>query len=169
MAQLINFFDANIAEILIRLKLTSVIFSVIFFAIAFYFIYEFRKLSRFKLLKAKSLIRPPKAAYGGASQSRWEEVVRHIESSSEAEWKLALIEADKLVDNLLKSAGFTGDTMGERLTNVEKGQLANLEGLWEAHKIRNKIVHDVNYFLRYGEAKRAVELYEKILEELGGI
>ena len=76
---------------------------------------------------------------------------------------------DKLIDETLKNAGFPGDTLGERLMGMERGQLATLDGLWEAHKIRNKIAHDSNYFMRYAEAKKAVELYEKTLNELGAI
>ena len=167
--QVSNIFNMDIAEILFRVKLISFVLSASLLVISVYFMVQLRKLVGFKVAMAKGLIRSPKSALGGASQSKWEEVTRHIESANEAEWKLAVIEADKLVDNLLKSAGFPGDTMGDRLTNVEKGQLISLEGLWEAHKIRNKLVHDLNYFLRYGEAKRAVELYRRTLEELGGI
>jgi len=59
--------------------------------------------------------------------------------------------------------------MGDILMNIQPGQLTTLQGLWEAHKIRNRLVHDINYFLRYTEAKRAVGLYEKTLRELQAI
>src|SRR3989338_4234994 len=108
---------------------------------------------------------PPQPAISGLNV-RWEEIEKHINSTREAEWKFAVIEADKLVDELLKGAGFLGDTMGDRLMNIQPGQLITLQNLWEAHKIRNRLVHDVNYFLRYTEAKRAVGLYEKTLKEL---
>ncbi len=108
---------------------------------------------------------PPQPATSGLN-ARWDEIEKHINSTREAEWKFAVIEADKLVDELLKGAGFQGDTMGDRLMNIQPGQLTTLENLWEAHKIRNRLVHDTNYFLRYTEAKRAVGLYEKTLEEL---
>src|SRR3989344_5824770 len=108
---------------------------------------------------------PPQPAISGLNV-RWEEIEKHINSTREAEWKFAVIEADKLVDELLKSAGFLGDTMGDRLMNIQPGQLTTLQNLWEAHKIRNRLVHDTNYFLRYTEAKRAVSLYEKTLKEL---
>ena len=73
------------------------------------------------------------------------------------------------VDHVLKSSGYPGDTMGERLKNIDKAQIVTLDGLWEAHKIRNRLAHDLNYFLRYGEAKRAVQLYEKTLKELNAL
>ena len=117
-----------------------------------------------KINLAKELLPPPSATSG--LNARWNEIEKHINSTREAEWKFAVIEADKLVDELLKGAGFMGDTMGDRLMNIQPGQLTTLQGLWEAHKIRNRLVHEVNYFLRYTEAKRAVGLYEKTLKEL---
>lgn len=109
---------------------------------------------------------PTTTKYGSALQARWDEILRHIESTREGEWKFAVIEADKLTDEILKSAGYPGETMGERLMNIEREQLQTLDGIWEAHKIRNRLVHDTNYFLRYSEAKHAIQLYEETLKEL---
>lgn len=120
-----------------------------------------------KINLAKEIL-PPQPATSGLN-SRWDEITKHINSTREAEWKFGVIEADKLVDELLKGAGFPGDTMGDRLLNIQSGQLTTLQGLWEAHKIRNRLVHDTNYFLRYTEAKRAVGLYEKTIKELQAI
>lgn len=99
--------------------------------------------------------------------ARWEEITRHINSPKEAEWKFAVIEADNLTNDILRKRDFAGETMGDILTNIQPGQLITLEELWEAHKIRNKIAHDNGYFLRYAEAKRAVNQFEKTLKELG--
>lgn len=159
-------FNIDFAELFFRIKLTSAILSMVFGAVAVYFIVQFQKLVGLKVQMAKLALRVPESASGGAGQSKWEEVLRHLDSNREAEWKFAIIEADKLVDDLLKSAGYLGDTMGERLMNIEKGQFLSLEGLWEAHKIRNKLVHDTNYFLRYAEARRAVGQYENALREI---
>ena len=160
-------FNINFELIIYKIKLASAILSFIFGGLAIFFIVKFQKLIGIKVQLAKLALRSKEPAYGGASQSRWEEILSHVDSAKEAEWKFAIIEADKLVDDLLKHAGYLGDTMGERLMNIEKGQIANLDGLWEAHKIRNKLVHDVNYFLRQAEARKAIQLYENILKELG--
>ncbi len=100
--------------------------------------------------------------------NRWQEILGHVESVREGEWKFAVIEADKLVDDVLKNL-FAGETMGERLMNIDKTQLVTLDGLWEAHKIRNRLAHDMNYFLRHAEAVRAIHLFEQTLHELGTI
>lgn len=161
-------FNIDFAEIIWRLKLTSITFSLIFGFVFVYSMVRFRKLVNIKIAMNK-ILHPPGPAYGGALQSKWEEIINHANSTREAEWKLSIIEADNLVDDILKSAGYPGDTMGERLMSIEKGQLLSLDGLWEAHKIRNKLAHDVSYFLRYAEARRAITLYEAALKELNAL
>lgn len=111
---------------------------------------------------------PSEPALAGPLQNRWEEILRHIDSINEGEWKYALIEADKLVDDQLKTR-FAGETMGERLMNIDKTQLLSIDGLWEAHKVRNRLAHDTNYFLRHAEAVRTIKLFEATLKELGAI
>jgi len=105
---------------------------------------------------------------GGLLQDQWDDILRHIDSPREGEWKFAVIEADTLTDNILKNY-FPGDTMGERLMNIDKTKLLAIDDVWEAHKIRNRLAHDTNYFLRHAEALRAIHLFENALKELGVI
>ena len=145
-------------------KLILIFFSVVMGVLIVVVIMKTSKLAGTKINLAKEL--PPLQSALSGLDARWEEIMKHINSPREAEWKFAIIEADNLVDELLKGAGFPGETMGERLMNIEKGQLTTLDGLWEAHKSRNRLAHDSNYFLRYAEAKRMIGLYEKTLREL---
>jgi len=161
--------NIDFSQIIFRIKLLSFSLSLVFGGLAVYYIIEFRKLVSLKVQKMKSEITAVDVPLGGVGQSKWDEILSHMESSKEADWKLAIIEADKLVDNLLQSMGYPGDTMGDRLTNMQDGRIRNLEGIWEAHKIRNKLVHDLNYFLRYAEAKRAIQIYREVLKEFNAI
>lgn len=167
------FFDyysgsASIGLLISSFKFIGISLSVVLFIL---FIFNFVRTdiflrNRVSLLKA---IIPPESAKESPLGSRWEEIQKHLNSTKEAEWKFAVIEADSLIDYILKSAGYPGDTMGDRLKNIDKTQIVTLDGLWEAHKIRNRLAHDTNYFLRYGEAKRAIQLYEKTLKELNAL
>jgi hypothetical protein len=159
----------DFSDILFRLKLISAIVSLVFLGLAIYFIVELRKLIAVKIKLAMDSLKKHVPAAGGMIQSRWGEILRHADSAKEAEWKFAIIEADKLVDDILKKGGYAGDSMGERLMNIEKGQLLSLDGLWAAHKIRNKLAHDPSYFLRYAEARQAIKLYEEALRELNAL
>lgn len=151
------------------LKITSYILTPILSGLIIWVIRNFINLQKIQAAAVAAAEIYPVSAPGGALQARWEEILRHIESTNEAEWKFAVIEADKLVDELLKSSGYLGETMGERLMSIDKTQIVTLDDLWDAHKTRNRLVHDANYFLRYAEAKRAVKLYEETLKELGAL
>lgn len=107
---------------------------------------------------------------GGPLQTQWNDIMQHIESTREGEWKFAVIEADTLVDNVLKNY-FPGETMGERLKGInrDKTKLLTIDGLWDAHMVRNKLSHETNYFLRHAEALRAIRSFEASLKELGAI
>jgi hypothetical protein len=111
----------------------------------------------------------PAPAPGGWLAARWGEITRHMESAKEAEWRFAIIEADKMVEEVLKRAGYPGNSLGERLMNMEPGQLETLDGLWYAHKIRNRIAHDMSYFLRYTEAKQVIGFFEATLREFRAV
>lgn len=142
----------------------SLILAILFFSIWL----RLRPLNRPEISLAEE-ITPPQPAPGGPMTARWQEIMDHMGSVKEAQWKFAIIEADKLAEDALKKAGFPGDTLGERLALIQPGQLQNLEGLWEAHKIRNRVAHDLQYFLRYTEAKHAIAQYEGALRELGAL
>lgn len=79
--------------------------------------------------------------------------------------KLSVIEADKLLDNVLKSLMIPGETLGERL---KAGQYKhpNLRHVWTAHKLRNQLVHDSSFEITIGAAKRALKDYEAALKTL---
>ena len=169
MAQIVGY--SLISEFINFLKLIAYITTPILICLIIWVLLKSKQLSKTTIETASKETSgvSPAPSTGGALTARWQEVVNHIGSTQEGEWKFAIIEADKLVDDILGSAGFPGETMGERLMNIEKGQLQTLDSLWDAHKIRNRLVHDTNYFLRYNEVKRAVQLYEETLRELGAL
>ena len=133
-----------------------------------FFIWFFIKTSREtkqKLTQLRDLINPPEATREPL-KARWEEILRHLSSFREGEWKFAIVEADKLVNDVLKSAGFEGETIGEKLKSISVEQLQNINNLWEAHKLRNLVVHDSEFKIKHTEVRRAIEQYEKALREL---
>lgn len=98
----------------------------------------------------------------------WQDIIDHIDSDNESQWKLALIDADKILENLLRENGYGGEGVGDGLKTAElQGGIKSLQDAWEAHKIRNRIAHEAGFVLTKREARRAVELYKKVFEELG--
>ncbi|MEK7600379.1 MAG: hypothetical protein AAB463_00240 [Patescibacteria group bacterium] len=111
----------------------------------------------------------PEPAEGGPFQARWDEIMRHMGSPQEAQWKLAIVEADTLLDLALTRAGFPGSSIGDRLMRITDGQLLGLDDVWGAHKIRNRIAHDIGFTLSYAQMRSALSAYERALRDLGAI
>ena len=106
-------------------------------------------------------------AYGtGGLTNRWKNVLRRLETPNEEEYKLAVLEADAMLDQTLQRMGFAGDTMADRLVKVSTGIISNLSEIRQANAIRNNIVHDPNYRLTLSEARRIIEVYETAFEGL---
>ena len=99
----------------------------------------------------------------------WQEVMQKIDSPNPSDWHLAVIRADAIMDDVLKGMGLAGETMGERLRQLNLSSFQSLNDVWEAHKLRNRIVHDSDRVLTYQEARRAVMLFGRALGELGYI
>lgn len=102
-------------------------------------------------------------------KENWQAVLYHLNSNNESDWKLAVIEADKLVDDLLVQKGYKGESLAERLSFVNKKELKSLGLLWEAHKIRNRITHQSGFKLDYNQASKAISYYEEALKDLRGL
>ncbi len=97
----------------------------------------------------------------------WQRVEQRMALGDEAQVKLAVIEADKILDEILKMAGLRGETMADRLKKLTPAQLSNIENVWQVHKIRNRIVHEPDYHLAHADAAYAVDIYRVALKELG--
>lgn len=97
---------------------------------------------------------------------KWQQVLTHVNSLNPAEWRLAILEADVMLDDMMQVQGFHGDTLGERLKNTPRGDFKNIDAAWEAHKIRNAIAHEGSGFLlSQRESKRVISLYELVFKE----
>lgn len=103
-----------------------------------------------------------------ARQVQWEIILKHMGSENQAEWKLGILEADNILDELLEDRGYRGETLGDRLKFAETKGLKTLNDAWEAHKARNIIVHEeATSPLNKRDARKIIDLYEKVFKELG--
>ena len=97
---------------------------------------------------------------------KWQTVQAHINSDNPSQWRLAILEADIMLDDILDKMGYQGDSIGDKLKGIEKSDFLTLDAAWEAHRIRNQIAHEGSDFqLNEREAKRVIELYKAVFEE----
>ncbi|MEK9154937.1 MAG: hypothetical protein AAB596_02615 [Patescibacteria group bacterium] len=100
------------------------------------------------------------------SVKAWKQVMKRMEANDEVNLKMAIIESDKILDEILKLSGYRGETMADRLKQITSAQISNIEEIWSAHKVRNRIVHEPDFHIPRGEAWMIVEIYKKTLKEL---
>jgi len=105
-------------------------------------------------------------AEGKGRNAGWEKVLDYLELPNDSDWRLAIIEADNLLDTMLTTMGYHGETIGEKLRGIERSDFLALGQAWEAHKIRNRIAHEGSHFsLTHREARRVISLYREAFEE----
>ena len=97
---------------------------------------------------------------------QWAKVLKRLETGKEADYKLAVIEADGLLNDILKKMGYKGETMAKILEQLDSTVLPDIEQIWEVHKIRNNVVHDPDYELNLEQARKILGIYEKSFRTL---
>lgn len=110
-----------------------------------------------------------KELHGGhIENNRWQNVQSHLSSVNPNDWKLAIIEADVLLERTLEKAGYIGATIGDKLKNTSARQFMTIEDAWQAHRVRNQIAHGGSDFvLTQRVANETMVMYERVFVEFG--
>ncbi|HET7320160.1 MAG TPA: hypothetical protein VFI84_01070 [Candidatus Saccharimonadales bacterium] len=110
--------------------------------------------------------RRPKGLNEAYFRERWQEIQGLLANKNT--WPLAVINADKLLDDALKKRKFKGKTMGERLVSAQRTLTSN-DTVWFGHKLRNKLVHEDYNLTKKHEVKDALLGYLQALKDLGAL
>lgn len=100
---------------------------------------------------------------------RWSLITSSFAEGTPDGIKLAILESDRLVDWILKSAGVKGENLTDRLEALASSKLSSLDALWKAHRIRNEIVHSKDYEIPPGAGERTLKDYEAFMKEIGAL
>lgn len=90
---------------------------------------------------------------------KWQEIKR------DPDLRHQIINADKILDKLLEKRGYQGN-VGDKLKQ-SKAHFSDLDGVWNAHKLRNKLAHELDFHLSSGAAQVALRSFEKAFKDLG--
>jgi len=89
---------------------------------------------------------------------------KRLDSGRESQYKIAIIEMDDLINELLGKLGYAGENMAERLEKIAPGEIEHKEQLREAHELRNQIIHDGSIRIDENLAKDTIEKFEKFIQ-----
>jgi len=98
---------------------------------------------------------------------RWHYIETLIESPNDSDWRVAIIEADSMLEEVLRDKGLTGDTVAELLESAKESGYQKIQDAWDAHIIRNQIAHEGSDFsLTQVEGRRVIKMFQNFFEEI---
>lgn len=156
-----NFFSAffNSGFFLFIKVILAVYCTVLFVDIVLLFILRGFQADMRRIMTGANVI----AASPGKIRKKWNSIRTRLDTNNQSQYKAAILEADKLADDILAGIGYQGDNMGERLNGVTSAQIDNVEDLLRAHETRNRIIYEVNFTLDRKDAEEVVKIYEDFL------
>ncbi len=99
-------------------------------------------------------------------RERWHTIQARLASGTPEAARLAIIDADALVDSVLKGMGVEGEHLADRLSNLDTDGIASMPRIWRAHRMRNDLVHTPGFEIAQGDAERVMRDYEAFLRDL---
>lgn len=162
-----RFLDIPWRRIFFALRYIFIVLDVILVAL---FIYVFFKALKFRpplVFNPAARAKKKKPLKDEKLIKRWQEILRKAESAPPQSLTLGVIEADGLVDDVLKKMNLPGEHMADRLERLAARDLKSINKLWQAHRIRNDLVHTPGFVLNVADAKRVLTDYESFLKEIG--
>lgn len=110
----------------------------------------------------------PQYKHPAAVNSRWEKIETLFDSGNANDWRVAILEADAMLDELLVSLGVPGENLGERLKALTPATFPTLQNAWEAHKVRNLIAHEgMNFSLSRLEVDSVRRNFQLVFKDAG--
>lgn len=98
-------------------------------------------------------------------RNHWANIEAMITAS---QWREAIMNADMLLDKALRLKNLPGVTLGERLKNADQViPKDTLDTAWRAHKVRNRLAHELHYEPTEVEAKQVMADFKRVLREMG--
>lgn len=89
---------------------------------------------------------------------KWEKIILNDN------YNQAIIDADKLLSFVLKKNGYNG-SVGEQLKKSKS--IKNKNDIWYAHKVRNKIAHELDYEVNDNKIDKILNIYKKAIKQHG--
>ena len=155
--------SSRLQHILLPIKIVFILFTVFELCTIFYFaVYtdylyylwfeDFDELREWKkkYKKPKSLKRPKKI------------------KGKKIDYKLAILDIDRMLNQELERRGVKGRNLYEKIENIDRGTLKNIEELREAREIINEMLRGKRE-VEKEEAERILAVYKKALSSLRAV
>jgi hypothetical protein len=145
---------------------------IVFFGISAFFlsviIYGILKTSwlNYSFMEDASGFMKHKPAGLGKISKKWNKIIKRVEEGSEDEYKLAVLEAEETLTEVLERLGYKGETLEEKLKDLPEETISNIENLKSVSEVKEKIVYNPEYSLSLNETKRILDIFNQSLKDL---
>jgi hypothetical protein len=112
------------------------------------------------------LRRRPRKINQGHILSQWQDLQKRCVDKSQ--WVRIIIDADTLLDDVLKRGRYKGKSTGERLVRAQHN-LTNNESVWFGHKLRNRIEQEELKKISKQDTLEALSGFRQALKDLGAL
>jgi len=158
--------SSSIQEMLLPVKLISVIFTLFFLSGVIYFMLNSSWL-QYKFLEDATEFFSWQAYGLKQIAKRWNKIKNRVESGSESECKLAVIEADDFLTEILEERGYEGKNFQETVTSASRLISSTLDQILAVHEVRNSIVYNPDYKLDVEQARKILDVYQAAINSIG--
>jgi len=110
-------------------------------------------------------VKKPTISLELTKESPWERIFSKLKEKREMGWQIALIDADKLVNQKLEELKIEGRNLTEKIEKLPKDFLPNLEELKQARKLVEQVLSEEKK-LSKDDIERAIEIYKDVYEYL---
>lgn len=152
------------SSFVVWLKVISIILSSVFIAGIVYTVFAVAKYRKKQLKDFVKFLTMPSPE---ERTNRWVSIKKRVESDSSSDWRLAIIEADEILDDIIERMGYSGNNLGERLAKVKPFQFINLKKAQEAHSVKRRVEHEGGvHYLTKEIAENTIDMYKSAFKEL---
>jgi hypothetical protein len=149
-----------------ELVAVSIVLSLLFAALVIYCAMRIIEVRRHERARFQAAAHPVAAGDVSRTQLRWNGIMEEVHSDDERKWRLAILESDIMLNELLDVQGYRGETMAEKMKQADRATFHSIDAAWEAHRVRNQIAHQGSaHLLNAREARRVIGLYEEVFRE----
>lgn len=158
--------SSQIQDALFPVKLVFVFFAAFFLIFVIYFMLNSSWL-QYKFLEDVTEFFSWQAWGQREMFKQWNRIKKRIESGAESDYKLAIIDADDFLVEVLDNRGYDGKDFEESIKKVGRLITPILNDVLKAHETRNFIVYNPDYKLSVDEAKKVLDTYESAVRNIG--
>ena len=158
--------SSQLQDTLFPVKLIFALFTAVFLYYVIYFMITSSYL-KYKFLEDVTEFISWRSYGARELFKRWDKIKKRIAAWQEADFKLAIIDADDFLAEVLEERGFAGKTIDDAIEKAGKVIAPSLDDVKRAHEVRNSIVYNPEFRLTEETGKKTIEVYEKAINSIG--